>query len=389
MSGDRERTILILTEFWFPQFGGSITHVEQIARKLVSHCGALVVIVARRTKASSPARPDFSGFEDRISVIEVGMRTGYENPLGLISWFLSSLYQLFILDYDLIYAQAYLTAFPALVARRIRPMPLVYRMAGVRIWIRRQLGEPAAVVRMKNALEVLLVHKNRSYDHVISSDSKVLDVPGVADRISVIPNGVDIEVFDAVHVDKAPFPTLVYTGRIHREKNVSLLIRVMAELDDCAVRLKIVGDGDEREQTEALAKRLGVADRVEFRGRVDYGEPLWRELKSSHVFVLPSLTEGQPLSLLQAWAARLPVVVTDVGDNAHFVLDGQNGFLVASDDVGAMARAIRKVLEMDETAREEIGLAGYRLVRDSYSWDMTAARVWDVFEGCWRDECDE
>ena len=377
------RTVLILTEFWYPQYGGSITHVEEISKKFVTKFGAKVVILARRTVSSAKVEANFSGYEGRIEVIKAGVRSRYENPLGVISWFLETLLLVLRLRCDIIYSQAYLTAFPALLGKRLRGIPVVYRMAGIRLWVRAQMGEPAIVARCKNWLETYLASRRRGYDHMISSDARIHRVPNVFQRISVIPNGVDVDLFDSVEVEDPEVFTLVFVGRIHREKNLPLLVKALAELEGYPYTAKIVGTGDEEGALRNLVAELGLTRQVAFRGAVNYGVELVREFKQAHVFVLPSITEGQPLTLLQAWAARLPVIVTDVGDNARFVQDGVNGFMVPSGDVVAMAGALDKAMRMPEDELLAMGMRGYHMVKDEYSWDVAAARVWRVFEECW------
>jgi len=66
-----------------------------------------------------------------------------------------------------------------------------------------------------------------------------------------------------------------------------------------------------------------------FKGKL-FGDDLISEYKRNHVFVLPSLAEGQPLTLLEAMASKLPVIVTDVGDNSYFVKNHENGYILPS-----------------------------------------------------------
>ncbi|MDR2415712.1 MAG: glycosyltransferase family 4 protein, partial [Candidatus Peribacteria bacterium] len=77
--------------------------------------------------------------------------------------------------------------------------------------------------------------------------------------------------------------------------------------------------------------------------------------------------EGQPLTLLEAFASKLPVLVTDVGDNKYFVKEGENGWMVPAGDEEALAESIEKVLKTDPISLEEIGERNYSLVQ-KYSW---------------------
>ena len=109
------------------------------------------------------------------------------------------------------------------------------------------------------------------------------------------------------------------------------------------------------------------------------GKSLIKAYKRAHVFVLSSLAEGQPITLLEAWAAKLPVVVTNVGDNAKMVQDGVNGYLVEPNNVVQLTQAILKVLRA-RTKNTKMGEAGYELVKQEYSWDKVAESTWQVYQ---------
>jgi glycosyltransferase involved in cell wall biosynthesis len=117
---------------------------------------------------------------------------------------------------------------------------------------------------------------------------------------------------------------------------------------------------------KAKARELGINNRVEFLGhRNDIPELLAR----CDLFVLPSLYEGFPLSILEAMAAGKPVVATAVGGTPEAVIDGVTGYLVPSGDVPALATAIRKVLT-DPVLAYKMGLSGRERVQNVFSLDM-------------------
>lgn len=214
-----------------------------------------------------------------------------------------------------------------------------------------------------------------------------------ADRITVIPNGVDLARFDKPNLGSA----------LRRELGLpadALLVGVLARLAPCKgieifldaaqavasrlpdVRFLVVGDegvlkgavrgrGAYRQALEARAARLGLADRVVFAGfRLDVPEIL-AELTVS---VLPSITgEGLPNSVLESMAAGLPVVATNSGGTYEAVEDGETGLLVPSGDAAALAQAIVPLLE-DPRLRARLGAAGRRRVAERFSLDrMTHA----------------
>lgn len=164
-------------------------------------------------------------------------------------------------------------------------------------------------------------------------------------------------------------------GRIERQKGFDVLIRALSDLEDAS--LILVGDGSERPALEALARSVGVADRVVW---VGWNEDARSYLTSWDVFVLPSRFEGFPLALLEAMLARSAVVATDVGSVAEAVLDGETGLLVPPDDPNALERAIERLLA-DAALRRRLGEQGRQLVLDRY----TAAHMTRAFESLYEE----
>jgi len=188
-----------------------------------------------------------------------------------------------------------------------------------------------------------------------------------AGKAHVIPNGI---VLDTVHArrDEArqallatlgrPSDTLLLgsVGRLHAVKGHATLLQALQQLRQAgmAVELVLVGEGATRQALLAQAQVLGIAEQVHFLGqRADVGALL----AAFDVFVLPSLSEGYSLALVEAAAAALPLVATRVGGNADIVQDGVNGLLVESQDVAALTAALRQLLG-DAGLRARMGQAG-------------------------------
>jgi glycosyltransferase involved in cell wall biosynthesis len=141
-----------------------------------------------------------------------------------------------------------------------------------------------------------------------------------------------------------PCPALVCVGTLEQlYKGVDVLLRAVSHLvaRGTPVRLTHVGDGRYRPHVEALAARLGVADRVTFVGAVPAGEAVRRHLDRADLFVLPSRTEGLPRALIEAMARALPAVATAVGGIPELLPPAD---LVPAGDAAALARVVAAVL---------------------------------------------
>jgi glycosyltransferase involved in cell wall biosynthesis len=148
----------------------------------------------------------------------------------------------------------------------------------------------------------------------------------------------------------------VFVGRLSPEKDVATLLRATAIVvrREPSFRLLIAGDGPCAAELRDLAGALGVRGRVEFLGEVRDVPGL---LRRAGVFVLPSLSEGLALTVLEAMACGLPVVATKVGGTSEAVLEGETGLLVPAGDPRALADALLRVCR-DATLARTLGAAG-------------------------------
>jgi glycosyltransferase involved in cell wall biosynthesis len=148
-------------------------------------------------------------------------------------------------------------------------------------------------------------------------------------------------------------------GRLEREKNPLLLADVLAALPE-PWRLAVCGEGPLAGPLEDRLRRLGVAERAELRGYVPIDGGLLDLYRSSHAFLHVSWTEGLPQVLFEAFAARLPIVATDVGGVASAVKDA--ALLIPPGDAHAAAAALERLAADPELRARQIE-AGFELVR--------------------------
>jgi glycosyltransferase involved in cell wall biosynthesis len=149
------------------------------------------------------------------------------------------------------------------------------------------------------------------------------------------------------------------------QKGLTYLLQAAREIIATfpTVRFLIVGGGTIETALRAEAAALGLGSRVVFTGwRQDYLEIL----QALDIFVMSSLWEAMPMALLEAMAARRAIIVTDVGDNRQIIDDGRCGILVAARDAGAIARAIRNLVEHPRSS-SELSERAYRRFKDHYT----------------------
>jgi glycosyltransferase involved in cell wall biosynthesis len=166
-------------------------------------------------------------------------------------------------------------------------------------------------------------------------------------------------------------PVIGLVARLNEIKRQDLLLRAFVRVRARypAAHLLLVGDGPTRSLLEELVSELGIASSVHFAG---YQAEPHRYLQAMDVFVLPSRLEGMPLAILEAWAARLPVIASRVGGVPKLVTDGVTGLLFDSGDQPALEAALLRVFGDAELGRR-LGLAGRNRVEADFDTRRMAA----------------
>lgn len=180
--------------------------------------------------------------------------------------------------------------------------------------------------------------------------------------IQAVSNGIDLSRFKPGSVSKdyldrfdlpSNKPIVMYLGRLDGEKHLHILVQAMARVyKKIDAHLLIVGHGNDADNLRQLARELGIARHVTFTGRVE-DEDMPKLCRTACVFVMPSPAELQSIATLEAMACGLPVVAVDAGALYELCQNGRNGYLVKTDDFGAMAEAIRTIVS-DKTMQKKM-----------------------------------
>jgi sugar transferase (PEP-CTERM/EpsH1 system associated) len=213
----------------------------------------------------------------------------------------------------------------------------------------------------------------------------VLRVP--AAKLEVIPNAIDLEgppappgarpLREEVGAGADDFVFLC-AARLHPQKAHPVLFeaaRSVADRGGRRFKIALAGEGSLRADLEARVRALGLETVVHFLG---FRSDVRALLPQADAFVLPSLYEGLPLSVLEAMAAGVPVVVTRVGGNPGIVDDGRNGLLVPAGDAPALAEAMGRIVDDAKLART-LGEEGRRRVAERHDIERVAERTYRLF----------
>jgi glycosyltransferase involved in cell wall biosynthesis len=280
--------------------------------------------------------------------------------------------------YDIIYADhmPHLPLFTIRLIASVRRVPLVvtwHEVWGYAYW-REYLGPLGAIAATVEAISMKLPDRLIAVSGEVSKQLQARGVP--ANRITVIPNGVDLALITSVTASPQHYDFL-FVGRLLEHKRVDQLIEAVASLyaEGINATCAIVGEGPEEPRLKSLRVRLGVVNQVTFIANLPDHAEIFGLMKSAKVLVLPSVREGFGIVVAEAIACGLPVITTNHQENhaQELVEDGVTGWICAP-TVDGIAEALRDALA---------GGAARRVpdpgVRERYDWRSFTARLIDVF----------
>jgi glycosyltransferase involved in cell wall biosynthesis len=211
--------------------------------------------------------------------------------------------------------------------------------------------------------------------------TKVVNWYGInRNKIVVIPNGVNLRMFSG-RDDKLMLsgdPAILYLGYLSRGKGIDILFQAIAKLrlELPNMKLHLVGSGYTR-NFQLLAKKREIEEFAVFHGGVPHlMVPSY--YKSADICVFPSRHENFPISILEAMASGIPMIVSDIGVFREILSDGKNGMLFKSEDADALSKAIL-ILYQDPDLRKKISWAALKTVAE-YSWENVAEKYVSLYE---------
>ena len=211
-----------------------------------------------------------------------------------------------------------------------------------------------------------------------------------SEKVFLIPNGIDPERFEFDPVKRTAWrknldisestSVVGIVAALRAEKNHRLFLSACHRVSkqNPNVKFVIAGDGPERDELENLANELGIAELVHFLGSVD---DVVGVLSMLDLFALTSDNEASPVSILEAFSCKRPVVATDVGSINETVIEGKNGFLVPIGDCQQMSERWLEILANSEQSRL-MGEAGRRQVIENSSLEQMTSGYMDLVETC-------
>lgn len=248
--------------------------------------------------------------------------------------------------------------------------------------------QQAQHLRTFHAFESVIRKTLRAADWITCCSEAVrtefAELVGPDKRISIIQNALPKPSAEPTSLPWEP-PVVLCIGRLVEDKGFDLALRAFADIGDSMnlARMRIVGDGPDRDRLEALAKALGIADRVDFDGAIPHHQ-VWKRFSAATLVVVPSRREAFGLVALEAAQMARPVIATAAGGLPEVVIHGETGTVVPVDDVQGLGSAITSLLSNRHEA-VRMGLAARKRASD-FGWDRYVSSYETIYEQLVRGE---
>ncbi len=353
------RLLMISPEFPPHIRGGLGTHVYHILRAMPRDITPLLLLppgdydrslthVEFRTVAFSPGQ---SEFETWLQYSRAALRAVLEMRLS----------------FDLVHCHDWMTALTGAGLRLATGKPFIWN-----VHLPQNYARGAAVENIGLVTADAVLVNSRAMQHELGLRNRPIR------SVHVIPNGVPGDVFRPSPSWPLDGGYVLFVGRLVAQKGLAILVRAVGEVLYRWPDLQLVvgGEGMVGPAAEVVARYLGLAHRVSFRGWQG-GEDLVRLYQDARAVVVPSIYEPFGIVALEAMACGRPVIVSDVGGLREIVTDGVDGYLVPAGDHAALAQCMVDICRNPQRAREMGRNARARA--ESFTWDASAAATASVY----------
>ncbi|KKT02185.1 MAG: glycosyltransferase [Candidatus Peregrinibacteria bacterium GW2011_GWF2_43_17] len=367
--------ILIVTPIFPPEIGGPATYTWELTHRLKNHD---VSVVAFGDKSDELAGSHL-----------LKVRKGFSRKIPVIGSFIRQMDLYFSIlkhgrDCDLIYLQGPLVVgyFGSLAAKKLKK-PIVMKFVGDIAWetassngkTDKNLDEflESGGGGFLRKLQLKSFHRA---DAIVVPSEYLRDI--LCNYYSVPTTKIDV-IYNAVSVpepDKklGEDKSVVTVGRLVKHKNIAGIIEAMSLLQNHAPKLVVVGSGPELNNLKSLASQLGLADRVVFKGALSRRETL-REVANADLFVLNSIYEGLPHTVVEAMYLKTPVVASDILGTTE-VANEKTATLAESKNAEDLAKKIEAALSNPDTNKTE---EAYKFVSGKFNWERNLYLLESLF----------
>lgn len=373
--------IIIATPIYPPEIGGPATYTKELCERIASAHDITVITYTNSAEVFVGTR-----------LVPIGK--GRPLPVRLAVFFIKLLRA--SKNTDIIYVQNAMAAgLPVALVHILTGVPFVLKFVGDEAWERATqhrlttkrleefLEDPdgGLKIRMMMAVQGFVLRRAA----VVTTPSAYL-LQEIIKTYGIKPERGIVNYNAAEKTEELPFlitrieHQVATTARLVTWKGIDGIIRAIALLKEKFpdIKLVVAGDGPERENLEKIAHDLGVTDRINFLGNISRAET-WRLRKQSEIYVLNSIYEGLPHTVLTSFAAEIPTIATDIPGTNEALYHEKTGLLVNPGDDKGLANAIERLLN-DRDLGAKLTENGTKLLKEKFSWEAHVKILNDIFK---------
>jgi glycosyltransferase involved in cell wall biosynthesis len=379
--------VLMLTDYFYPEIGGGVEKVVyEVSKRLVKMgCDVSVITLGSRRSIDTYVVDNVTVYRlpsiniTKIVGLQLSLPRNVRGALRIARDFAPDV----IHTHNIFFTMSLLAV-------------LIKKICTCRLIVTAHLGDirNLALTGRGKALVAMAYERLLGYivlavsDKIIAVSHAVrqhlLTIGTLSKKVVVIPNGVDLKEFNStVNTISDRAVNVIFVGRLLPNKGLKYLVeaaRLVIDKGLESIKFRIVGDGPFRAQLENLIRQKGLGRYFDFLGKVPSVSEILRE---GGIFVRPSLTEGMPLTILEAMASRLPVIATRVAGTSELVIQNKTGLLVEPGNVKQLADAILRLANSPEFANrlgQNARAFIERYYKQRYSWEAAASSILSVYK---------
>jgi glycosyltransferase involved in cell wall biosynthesis len=362
--------VLHLTKKYYPMIGGDAYTVNSLRKQQIRLGHTVYILTSNCDEIAQDEKIFKFGLKDSSTNLD---KITLKRLISLIFLFFWGFRELGELKPGIIHSHSADMGFFISFSARFYRIPIASTCHGIsfddkQYFFLKRLAEKF-FLRYSGFKNIIVVDKN---------GLEILEKAGIKKGIYV-PNGVDIHKFESKKEKKSDVKIkFLFVGRLEKQKGLEYLIQAAKFLKGKNdFEIVIVGDGEEAENLKKTAAEFEVERVIKFTGKLSE-RALIEQYTMCDIFVLPSLWEGLPLTLLEAAAAGLPIIATDVGGISSVFTDGANALLVKARDSRELAGKMQELMS-NKKLKETLSVNARKLA-EKYSWENSAKQLESIYE---------
>lgn len=371
--------IAMIIDAWNPIVGWWQVHVKHICEKLILHhdCEIDLFVRALQDEAGDIYNQNEILFDGKLRIIRCGKSQDFfyfpERVRSIFSLFLRVIQENKIQKYDIIHAHSFLALFSWKLASIYLSLPYIWTVHGANLLDTWKKG-------LYYFVEKFLVTVVQ-YDTLITVGNSFLKHKNRNKNIVVIPNGVNIEDFENISSEKSKDAfKILFVWRYEWTKGIDILIEAIHLLgvdflEKMKIEVHLIGYGYQEIEYKKLVKKYQLEKFIIFRGKIQ-GKELITEYASSHLFILPSRSEWFGMTIIEAMAAKVPVIATRCGGPEDIIEHWINGFLIEKENPQALKKQIEAFLFLGREQIEILKRNAYMKVIQKFTWDTVTEKIY-------------